>query len=86
MQPQLPGFVPPPHVQPGMAQVFEPQSSLPPQVSPAGPQLKPWSAQVCGVHVRQLGPEQAPPSPEELVPQRLGPSPPQNVPSGQVPH
>ena len=38
------------------------------------------------MQVTQFGPEQAPPSPEELVPQRLGPSPPQKVPSAQVPH
>jgi hypothetical protein len=48
--------------------------------------LKPWSAQVFGLQVAQLVPEQAPASPEPFVPQRLGPSPPQNWPSGQVPH
>ena len=47
--PHTPGVPPPPH--PSFAGHVSPQSSCPPQPSPAGPQLYPSAAQVVGTQV-----------------------------------
>ncbi len=68
-RPHTPGIPAPPQVNGG---VQLPHSITLPQPSPAGPQWRPWSAQVCGWHA---GEPQAP----------AVPLPPQVVPAGHIP-
>jgi hypothetical protein len=82
--PHTPGLPPPPHFK-GDAHV--PQEAInPPQPSPAGPQLKPMSAQVFGLHVGALVPhvEGVPPPPHVAgdVHEPQSSDPPQPSPAG----